>query len=202
MPGPITSVAKAKGIAKAATALAEEIEMVGEMLGDNDHHEASRLMGEALAMLRADVVLTINAAVGALPEEAITRNKREKLTRDRVLQIRVMRASYKYSIPGIAKQFGISRQQVHNIVSGRTWTNVGGPIMPKAISTLDDRKVVRIREMFAQGRLSTREIADLFGIKRQCAVRVITGKRWPKAGGPIVKIIPYNRRKRGHSRKE
>ncbi|HVN82263.1 MAG TPA: hypothetical protein VMW38_24980, partial [Terriglobia bacterium] len=61
---------------------------------------------------------------------------------------------------------------------------------------LTTKKVVKIRELFSEGKNSEIEIARKFSISYACVSMIVTGRRWKDVGGPIAIRLPGRRRVR------
>lgn len=83
----------------------------------------------------------------------------------------------------IARRLGVHRATVSKIARGRTYQTVGG--QPCAGRHLTPEEVRTIRDRAARGETAT-AIADDMGLIRQSVSRVILGRSYRDAGGPIA----------------
>ncbi|MDO9713450.1 HNH endonuclease [Paracraurococcus lichenis] len=84
----------------------------------------------------------------------------------------------------LAENYGISRQNVNNIVRHRSWREVGGPPAPahrrkRQGEKLDERSVRDLRKAFSDG-VSKAELARRFNITEQAVYMIVTRRRWGK----------------------
>jgi len=121
------------------------------------------------------------------------------LTRREVLQIREMHFSG-LSISKIANGFGVGRNTIHNIVTGRTWASVGGPTVKRRSreelkgegnpsAKLTKNAVVQIREKYSAGATAW-ELAGKFGVTETTIYDIVKGRTWRHIGGPIKGSVP------------
>lgn len=84
-----------------------------------------------------------------------------------------------YSAKSIAKQFGVSRQTIHDIAVGRTWTRLARPegFAPRTNRKLTEAQVQEIRALLAAGHTNT-AIAPQFGVTRTTIHAIATGRTW------------------------
>ena len=102
----------------------------------------------------------------------------------------------------LANKYDIDRSSVAAIISGNTWKSVP---MPKGIedskrntpvkkahpgakngsAKLTSEKVRTIRVKYATGEVTQTALADKYGINQGHVTRIVTGKAWPEAGGPL-----------------
>ena len=84
----------------------------------------------------------------------------------------------KVSPAQLAKSFGITREMVRNIATGRAWTNVGGPIAPKGRFmgkvTLTDKQIADIKRRAKKERIA--DLAKEHGVSRRTIYNYIQGK--------------------------
>lgn len=84
------------------------------------------------------------------------------------------------SLKEIAERYATSQAQVSYVVTGRTWSHVGGPIQPvRTKERLTEADVREIRRLAAQG-LRQREIAVLFRINKSTVSQIINRVRRKK----------------------
>jgi len=129
-------------------------------------------------------------------------NPNAKLEKAKVIQIR--EKHYKgVQIKELANEFGVSRDAIYRIVTGRTWTCTGGPISIQhtrgPISTrsreemkgegnpnakLTETAVVQIREKYRAG-VPVSVLADEFGVTQNAIRNIVKGRTWKHVGGPV-----------------
>jgi len=116
------------------------------------------------------------------------------LKRGEVLQIREMHFSG-LTIPKLANGFGVGRNTIHDIVTGRTWASVGGPTVKRRpreelkgegnpSAKLTKNAVVQIREKYSAG-ATARELADEFSVTETTIYDIVKGRTWRHTGEPI-----------------
>lgn len=99
------------------------------------------------------------------------------LTDDNVLSVR-LRAAAGETQTSLASEFCVSVSTVHNIVSGKTWTSVGGPVRKvrkRGSLTADD--VVEIRRRSSLGE-AYKSIASDFSVGLLQICNVVARKHW------------------------
>lgn len=113
-----------------------------------------------------------------------------KLTNAQVLRMRELYSNGEQSIYGLSSKFGVVAQNVHEIVTGKLYKSVGGPIAtgkvrkpkgeknPKAKLTMET--VRQIRQAHSQGK-NPKELAALYSIS-DCTIRDIVKNRTWKEG--------------------
>jgi len=116
------------------------------------------------------------------------------LTHREVLQIR---EKYQKGVSqrNLAAEFGVTESAIRNIVTGRTWEHIGGPISrrctreemrgegnPCAKLTVDT--VEQIREKRQIG-YSIPRLASEFAMSEGAIYNIVTGRTWKHVGGPV-----------------
>jgi DNA-binding MarR family transcriptional regulator len=116
----------------------------------------------------------------------IRAGRKYHLTEDQVKHMRVLYATGKYTVGQLADHNGISDRQVHTILRGEQWRDVGGPLVPathghlgqaNAQAKLDEVKVRVIRSMAANG-MSQYAIAKDIQVSQAAVSKVLTGRTW------------------------
>jgi transposase len=83
----------------------------------------------------------------------------------------------------VAEAFGISRQNVNNIVRGRSWMHVGGPMAPPERRKRKGEKLTeqQVREIRASAEAGAPLdlLATEYGITRGAVYMIVTRRRWP-----------------------
>jgi transcriptional regulator with XRE-family HTH domain len=113
------------------------------------------------------------------------------LKRSDVIQIREMYQSGDYTQVDLSDRFGVSRAQIHRILTGKRWARADGPILEESMNGLNlpgakltERDIVDIRIEYKNGSTLT-DLGERFGISFQHVSRIVNGKRFRKLGGPI-----------------
>lgn len=116
-----------------------------------------------------------------------------KLNEHLVMQIRDLLIEGKLTFKKIAEMFGVSEHTIYGINSGKLWVHVEG-IGTKLKTTrrggakLDEAQVTQIRDLLIEGRLTYKQIAEMFGVSF-ANIRVINaGKIWAHVEGIGSKI--------------
>lgn len=108
-----------------------------------------------------------------------------KLDDARVLEIRELYAGGSVTQAQLADMFDVKAVTVHAIVTGRTWTHVGGAITKNRVGenvfrsyrlTGDDVRVIRRRH--AAGGVLYRELAEEFGVDQSTIGSIIRRDTW------------------------
>ena len=85
----------------------------------------------------------------------------------------------------LAAEFGVSRAIIGCLIRGETYRHVGGPrTRPGGRRRLSEAEAVDIRERYAAGGVTHRELAAEFGVKRSTISYLIRGVTYQDAGGP------------------
>ena len=111
------------------------------------------------------------------------------LTPEIVREIREAYASGGIRQEDIARRFGIKRSMVGRVCRGEMMRDAGGPIVTKNDERsllLTNAEVVRIREMYAGGGITHKEIARRYKISDTMVGEIVTGYRMTNVGGPIT----------------
>lgn len=100
----------------------------------------------------------------------------------------------------LAEDYPVSPASVENIIKGRTWQNVGGPIKgedydqtgttyggpPKQFT---EEEVRQFRQLYFQNEHMTQaDLADRLGISFSATKRMLDGQTYPEAGGPLKNV--------------
>ena len=98
----------------------------------------------------------------------------------------ILYATGKYTVGQLAEHYVISDRQVHTILRGEQWRDVGGPLVPathghigqaNAQAKLDEAKVRVIRSMAANG-MSQYAIAKDIQVSQAAVSKVLTRRTW------------------------
>lgn len=108
-----------------------------------------------------------------------------RLTEEDVQAIRLRYAAGEISRT-LAEFFGVSRGNVDQIVQGRTWTHVGGPIGSRGkhrgerspAAKLTDVQVIDIRQHYSVGNTSYRKLAAIYKVSTSTIQRIIEKRSW------------------------
>jgi hypothetical protein len=109
-----------------------------------------------------------------------------KVTASQVLEIRNRYAVGGVSTQALGQEFGLAHTTVGNIVRGKTWVHVAGPIDTSVAASNRSRNHVKvtetqvreIRERWAAGGVSQGELAADYGITASGVWRIIHRKSW------------------------
>jgi uncharacterized protein (DUF433 family) len=110
---------------------------------------------------------------------------RAKLTNERVIEMREIYAQGGISREELAERYGVAATTVHNIVSGRDWMHVGGPITTQharrpstRITKISANEVREIRDRYSKGGIRHQNLADEYGVCREYISQIIRGEVW------------------------
>lgn len=114
------------------------------------------------------------------------RNSQSKLTAEEVLQMRREFASGECSRSDLAEKYQVNRTQIGLILTGRAWSGVGGPIVPKIQNwgegakdgRLKPETVSAIREMHASKNITHKSISDHFKVSTTTVTNIINRRIW------------------------
>lgn len=97
----------------------------------------------------------------------------------------------------LAREYGVSQQNIALVVRGATWTDAPGPIEGEDYphrgnrgenhpqSELTPADVADIRREYRDTDATQAEIAASVGLGRSTVSEIISGEKWPDAPGPI-----------------
>ena len=116
------------------------------------------------------------------------RNGASVLTETEVRSIRDLHVTGNYTHKDLADQFNVSSTQIAGVLSGKSWTQVGGAVGVK-IPRWNDAKLTSadartIREMYITGQYTQTALADMFGVSSPVTQGILRNKRYVDAGGP------------------
>jgi len=116
-----------------------------------------------------------------------------KLTERDVVEIRERHCSGG-PVSELASEFGVGQATIYDIVAGKTWTHIGGPIRTRSReeprneggpnAKLTEDEVVQIRERHCSGEPIS-ELASEFGVSQTAIRNIVKGRTWRHVGGPI-----------------
>lgn len=105
-----------------------------------------------------------------MPKSA--RGGRRRVTASTVLTIRRLFATKKYSCRDLAKMYGVSDSCIHSIITYRTWKPTSKP------QVLSEANVKKMRELYATGQHTQKELATQFKCSHSHACRILRRKIW------------------------
>lgn len=113
-------------------------------------------------------------------------NPKAKLTQHDVMKIRQLYATGNYSQRELGQQFGVSKQNIADIVHRRIWKHVGGspPIDRRASGRaygtpkLTEHDVRTIRQLYATGDYTQKELSSMFGVSYQSIGHIVRRETW------------------------
>lgn len=123
-----------------------------------------------------------------------TSRSRAPLTEEQVNRIRMRYANEEIEQDQLAAEEGVAQSVVSNIVAGRSYKHMPGPITKgkrdlngnrNPAAKLNMQKAAEIRELYALGQ-STPVIARMYGVSSAAVWFIVTGKHWKSADGPIT----------------
>jgi hypothetical protein len=93
-----------------------------------------------------------------------------------VLEIRVRYASGGISHPELGNAYGVTESSIHQIVTGKQWAHVGGPITKTARRVLAQQEVLDIRRMCMMEGVMQKDVAKAFGVSDSAVCAIVNGK--------------------------
>jgi hypothetical protein len=112
-----------------------------------------------------------------MTQRQLTANQAQDLREDRGAGV---------SARALAAKYGISRYMVGDIIHGKTYQDVGGPICGLARKPrLTPTAVIALREEHAGG-VSRDKLAEQYDIPRSTMWDILTGISWTNVGGPLA----------------
>lgn len=93
------------------------------------------------------------------------------------------------SIKSLAQLFGLSNNRINDICQGKTYTGIiGGPITTTGrTGKLLIAEVVAIRERYARGEITMRELGKEYNLSESAISYICSGKRYKDDGGPVTR---------------
>jgi DNA-binding XRE family transcriptional regulator len=110
-----------------------------------------------------------------------------KLTWERVREIREVYATSGLTLRKLAARYGVHATTLAHVLDGRTWVDPGylPPVRPRTSqgvrhgqAKLTDQQVREIRNRYAAGEVTQRELATDYGISRETVGTIIRRKNW------------------------
>ena len=101
--------------------------------------------------------------------------RNRKLTEKQAHKARELYQSGHWTMHALSKRYGVDCQAINALLHGRTWKNVGGPILgPERLSTkLTAVDVAHIRARYKPGRVSLSMLAKEYGITKTHVSRLV-----------------------------
>lgn len=100
-----------------------------------------------------------------------------KLTVDQIREIRASYAPRKITQMMLAKRFGITRENVHYILKGKSWEHLDGEKIPPPQDNrfkVTPRDIEEIKRLYKEGGRSHRSLAKQFGISKTHVTRILS----------------------------
>lgn len=145
---------------------------------------------KAIAKFSTLIPKGYNIAIGGYLNQDSTgsNNPQAVLTESEVLNIRVEYAKGLVTHAYLADKYDISLSAISKALMGKTWKEVGGPIIQntRGNSILSEVDIIDIRNKCAKG-CKVQELAEEFGTAVSNIVSITTGQTWKRIGGPIHK---------------
>lgn len=86
----------------------------------------------------------------------------------------------------LAKQLGISRAAVADLLAGRVRKEAGGPFYRPKRRMLTNKQVEQIRKAYAKGNIAQVDIARQYNLDIASVSRMLRGLTYADAGGPLA----------------
>ena len=121
--------------------------------------------------------------------------KGRKFSEADVLDIR-QQAHTRISLTELTGKYGTSRAHISRIISGQAWPHVGGPIVPTSglavgeragMSKLTSTQVVQIRNQYAAGGITQKDLASEHGVSVSTIRKVTNRSSWAHIPGKPVR---------------
>lgn len=98
-------------------------------------------------------------------------------------------------MPQIAKQYGVSKGAIANVIYFSTWKDAGGPLPTKKPDKLVPTDIINIRQLYYDGKTSIIELAKQFKVDRGTIYDIVNGKIWKDIPSLYTfPIIPLNKK--------
>lgn len=123
---------------------------------------------------------------------------KSKLTESDIVNIREEYFSGNVTAEDIATKRKVTAALIQNIVRGKTWKHVGGPVSLVVLTRRGEKNrfakttgdhVLEMRHEFAEGRTTIRRLAAKYGLSYLGAYDILRGKNWKHIGGPIMEKV-------------
>jgi len=135
---------------------------------------------------RSKNILHAYRFLDTMPNNAGSRNGQAILTEAQIVEMRNLYATGNYYYRDLSAIYGVNQSAVTNIVNGRTWKHVTGPIHSisgrplkptrPGNSKLTPDQVREIRSLYATGDYSQQKLAERFGVSKPVVGNIVTGK--------------------------
>lgn len=118
------------------------------------------------------------------------KNYNAKLTEIQVIEIRKKYSNNKITLLELSKLYNISFQEVSNIIRGKTWATVDGPIITDNSKNntykLNNIEVINIRDKYKSKNNSQKELAKIYGVSPAQISNIVRGISQANIKGPII----------------
>ena len=121
------------------------------------------------------------------PIGLLNRSRRQqKLSEEDVVKIRELYDTGQHKQVALAERFQVNQTVISSIVTGKSYTEYGGPITPTKLkrASLDEPAVVEIRERYHYEGERKSSVARRFGIRPDDVTLIVTGRTYKAFGGP------------------
>ena len=115
-----------------------------------------------------------------------------KFSEEQVIEIRTLYNDGKYNQKQLGELYGCSNKVISKITGGERWAHIGGPIAKNNLkfraknkAKLTEQDVVDIREIFSQGGIKIKDIAEIYNVDRHAISNLLNGRTWRDVSGPI-----------------
>lgn len=126
---------------------------------------------------------------GLLPVLKGEQHGRAKLSRSQVLEIRRRYAEQYITQQELADEYGVAGRTMCQVVRGETWKHLPIKVVSDqeriargkhatAPKKLTAEQVIEIRQRYAQGGITQRELASMFGVSPPNISLIVRGKHW------------------------
>ena len=127
-----------------------------------------------------------------------------KLSKEMVLEIRERASEEGETLDNLAEDYPVKRGAIYEVVTGRTWAHVGGPIIElegvaqpgekHKSSKLTAEKVREMRRQHEEEGLTVRELSRRYEVTPANAGMVIKGETWTHVDGPTTDEVDIENR--------
>lgn len=139
---------------------------------------------------RWEDLYNINPIAGGSPDNQGSKHGMSKLDEAQVLEIRQMYADGGHTFASLAEMFGTSTANIGGIIRGTHWKHCGGPTSSDnssnqvstgsshGMSKLDESSVLAIREAYAAGGITYKELGSIYSVTKQAIWHIIKRNTW------------------------
>lgn len=96
------------------------------------------------------------------------------LSADQIKEIRASYKPHKITQQTLAKKYGVTRENIHYILKGKSWGHLDGASEKDERIKLTDKMIQEIRHRYQMGRGSHRAIARQFGVSKTHITRILS----------------------------